>query len=117
MRWRLGRNVSVDTLPRCDFVKTIALGVNEGGIVVGAAINSAGDYTAVKWTSVTACPTPIVVNGVTMRIARGINDRGAIVGVGFSPTKGFMTGSISLPSKLDPTRRRACAGHRHVRCG
>lgn len=71
----------------------IATGVNNAGVVVGAI-----GLTAVSWKTISSCPTPIVVAGKTMTIARGINDVSTKVGLGhwnaWSP-RGFVQGYLN----------------------
>jgi uncharacterized membrane protein len=75
-----------------------ATAVNDAGIVVG---NDGPD--AVRWTRPednSICPATIAFSGVEMTFARDINDAGKVVGYGFSPTTGFITGTVSY--KLQP---------------
>lgn len=99
VRWRWSLGVSIVTLIGCHsdpgFDGT-GHGVNNAGTVVGSTNGAAW-----SWALGTSCSSPVVVQGITMTSALDINDLGTIVGLGWSPYRGFIKTS-SYSAQLQP---------------
>jgi hypothetical protein len=96
VRWSLA-GPTVAILQRCggSLIGT-GTAVNDAGVVVG----NTGSVAAI-WPTARSCQTSIVVQGTMMTQARGLNDLGTVVGLGFQPRRGFHR-SATLAGKLLP---------------
>jgi uncharacterized membrane protein len=96
VRWSIA-GPTVTILQRCggSLIGT-GTAVNDAGVVVG----NTGSVAA-SWASARSCQSSIVVQGTMMTQARGINDLGTVVGLGFQPIRGFYQSS-TLAGKLLP---------------
>ncbi|MGQ0641877.1 MAG: hypothetical protein ACT4P6_14095 [Gemmatimonadaceae bacterium] len=100
-RWRWSGGNSVVTLIGCASSSGYSgsgWGVNDVGTVVGASNGAAW-----RWLFGSNCSSPIVIDGVTMSDANGINNLGLIVGRGWSPRRGYIyAGSPQLNKQFLP---------------
>jgi hypothetical protein len=87
-RWRWSGGNSVVALIGCHTAAGYSgsgWGVNNVGTVAGASNGAAW-----KWLVGSSCGSPIVINGVVMSDANGINNLALVVGRGGSPKRGYV---------------------------
>jgi hypothetical protein len=101
--WTLDSNGTVASSAKLPFLSggalSWALGVNNAGVIVGAAANSSGQDVAVEWTyngsawtvtqlsALVSSATPLP-SGYTLESANAISDSGQICGMGYASTPG-----------------------------
>lgn len=118
-RWRWSAGNSVVALIGCHSAPGYSgsgWGVNNVGTVVGASNGAAW-----KWIVGSSCGSPIVIDGVAMSHANGINNLALVVGRGGSPKRGYVyTGSndaFLLPASGDSESWAHAVNNAHLIVG